>query len=771
MSYKKRMQAIRKKRNNRRKKKKKTAAPSLSAPRTRVSKKVLYSGKNLEISKRVVDRGGLQEDDVVLVPQWECQIISSFTVSTSINSTTSITNTTKSTLQTNRYQPLTSKRTLLTSSTNKYILARPKRPLSSLSTDQTKKKLSCDVDDSRDTERVVSKRAILSPPPPPVSTSSIKSSNNLSLPQTSDILRSSSKRRKVLLTKRRTMPTTTTTRLVKKITGTIPRTKHPTLTDQNGGGDSGIDPSFPGAIGGPIQAPNSIKNALRLHQRDGVTFLWNCLTGNSPALTSVVEERLETDDCDDESLRDRGGDGDDGNGGAIDVSLEGRRRRMGRGAILADEMGLGKTLMTISIIFAFHRRNRNDRFIIVCPSSLVTNWANEFDKWVGRAMQPKRVVVRKGGEEGVRSIKAFVPVKPNKVEVLIVSYELFRINASILSQAHNIGLLVVDEGHRLKNSSGSQTLSALNSLRCDARLLITGTPIQNNLSEFHNIVNFVCPGILGNLNTFRRVYERPLASANNKNATQTQKERSETLGQQLEAVTSSFMIRRLQKDVLKSLLPPRFETLLFCRPSRTQSDLYKTLSQGASLDHRAPSTSASSSDALTLLTRVRKLCSHPLLIEESFRSHITATALNDVATSGKLVVLQNLLTSIRAECPDDKVVIVSNFTSALSSIETMVLQKKSWSFLRLDGSVEQSSRQAIVDSFNRGSVENSFVLLLSSKAGGCGLNLIRANRLVMFDPDWNPATDMQAMARVYRPGQTKECFIYRMFTSGTVEEG
>ena len=386
MSYKKRMQAIRKKRNNRRKKKKKTAAPSLSAPRTRVSKKVLYSGKNLEISKRVVDRGGLQEDDVVLVPQWECQIISSFTVSTSINSTTSITNTTKSTLQTNRYQPLTSKKTLLTSSTNKYILARPKRPLSSLSTDQTKKKLSCDVDDSRDTERVVSKRAILSPPPPPVSTSSIKSSNNLSLPQTSDILRSSSKRRKVLLTKRRTMPTTTTTRLVKKITGTIPRTKHPTLTDQNGGGDSGIDPSFPGAIGGPIQAPNSIKNALRLHQRDGVTFLWNCLTGNSPALTSVVEERLETDDCDDESLRDRGGDGDDGNGGATDVSLEGRRRRMGRGAILADEMGLGKTLMTISIIFAFHRRNRNDvsnfcavRVFFVCIVGCVIGMCATFE--------------------------------------------------------------------------------------------------------------------------------------------------------------------------------------------------------------------------------------------------------------------------------------------------------------------------------------------------------------------------------------------------------
>ena len=132
--------------------------------------------------------------------------------------------------------------------------------------------------------------------------------------------------------------------------------------------------------------------------------------------------------------------------------------------------------MTISTIYALYRQTRTNRFIVVCPSSLVTNWAKEFDKWIGKASNPKRVVVRSGSEEGIRSLKSFV-LSQNS-EVLILSYELFRMHVGIISKAKRIGLLVVDEGHRLKNTNGSQTLSALNSLSVEARVLITGTPIQ-----------------------------------------------------------------------------------------------------------------------------------------------------------------------------------------------------------------------------------------------------------------------------------------------------
>ena len=142
--------------------------------------------------------------------------------------------------------------------------------------------------------------------------------------------------------------------------------------------------------------------------------------------------------------------------------------------------------------------------MVVCPSSLVSNWAKEFDKWIGKASQPKRVPVKVGGEAAIQLIRSFVKIKPNQAEVLIVSYDMFRMNVDLLGPARQIGLLVVDEGHKLKNTAGSQTMDALSSMPANARLLITGTPIQNNLSEFHTVANFVCPGLLGDIGSFRK---------------------------------------------------------------------------------------------------------------------------------------------------------------------------------------------------------------------------------------------------------------------------
>jgi SNF2 family DNA or RNA helicase len=278
------------------------------------------------------------------------------------------------------------------------------------------------------------------------------------------------------------------------------------------------------------------------------------------------------------------------------------------------------------------------------------------------------------------------------------------------------------------------------------------------------------------------VYERPIIAANKKNASSSQKEEGIIVSKELNKITSTFMIRRLQKDILKTLLPPRFETLLFCRPSREQCRLYKELTKNTS-------------DKLTTLTNLRKLCSHPDLLSGEISGNVARSS-----GAGKLEVLEALLEAIRSENPTDKVVVVSNFTSALTIVDNYILKRRGWPSVRLDGTTEQSSRQPIVDTFNRSSVDHSFVFLLSSKAGGCGLNLIggnstlkmmaqpirssgyfltssrfssvfSANRLVMLDLDWNPATDAQAMARVYRQGQKKECFIYRLLTTGTVEEG
>jgi hypothetical protein len=242
----------------------------------------------------------------------------------------------------------------------------------------------------------------------------------------------------------------------------------------------------------------------------------------------------------------------------------------------------------------------------------------------------------------------------------------------------------------------------------------------------------VRPGVLGDLASFRRDFERPIAASNQKNATQAQAARGLSQSKELETISKTFMLRRLQKDVLKTILPPRTEALLFCQPSTRQKNLYLELAAG----NRSLSTFGT--DALTTLTALRKICSHPFLHqqqdsdEEPQDLKMTEDPARARAMSGKLVVLDALLASIRNTAPEDKVVIVSNFTSALSLIESLVLQPRRHSFLRLDGTVDLKNRQTLVDTFNRTSAENNFCFLLSSKAGGCGLNLVGANRLVMF---------------------------------------
>ena len=387
--------------------------------------------------------------------------------------------------------------------------------------------------------------------------------------------------------------------------------------------------------------------------------------------------------------------------------------------------------MTIACIAALHRRQREKQFVVVCPSSLVQNWANEFDKWLGRASQPKRMVISKGGQEGLQQIKAYtssmkqLQLKNHTGQVLIVSYDLFRRNANqfIFPEHVSVGLLVVDEGHRLKSATRSQTLTALESLSADARLCITATPIQNNLKEFYALAHFCCPGSLGDSLSFRKDFEHPIAAANQKNATREQLAYGLAQSKELVALSKTFMLRRLQKDVLKSMIPPRTEALLFCRPSSRQCQLYCELSQS----YRMGSNMA---DALTALTSLRKICSHPLLYQQD--DHLAADPAAALSVSGKLMVLDALLQQIRELCPDDKVVIVSNFTSVLSLIESLVLQPRRFAFSRLDGSTDTQNRQALVDTFNRANPMNNFCLLLSSKAGGVGLNLVGANKLVMF---------------------------------------
>ncbi|KAL3908006.1 MAG: hypothetical protein SGILL_008647, partial [Bacillariaceae sp.] len=466
------------------------------------------------------------------------------------------------------------------------------------------------------------------------------------------------------------------------------------------------DDRFPNAVG-QLSVPVSIKKQLRPHQIEGVTFLWNAISGHSK-----VEQ----------------------------VSPHVHDTAISKGCILGDAMGLGKSLMTIATICALNKAKRDSRFVVVCPSSLVKNWASEFDKWIGIAGQPKRVIMR-GGAEGVSQMKAFNVVKPNcQSEVLIISYDLFRMNVEIVKNIQKVALLVVDEGHKLKNTNGS----------------------------LYSIANFVCPGVLGDLTTFRRDYERPIAALNSRSCTPKQKKQGLLASQILDQIIKCIMIRRLQKDVLEKYLPPRYEYLVFCRPTKEQCNLYKRVT--AQYKEANTGIQGPSPEALTALIGLRKVCTHPQLLSGTENSE-PESAPFCVGASGKLTVLEDLLQKIRQVEPMDKVIIVSNFTATLDFVENAILKPAgNMPFLRLDGSVASTDRQSIVDTFNRTSAARNFVLTLSAKAGGVGLNLIGSNRLILVDPDWNPSTDIQAMARIYRQGQKKPCYIYRLFTSGSVEE-
>uniref|UniRef100_A0A3Q1F8H1 RAD54 homolog B n=1 Tax=Acanthochromis polyacanthus TaxID=80966 RepID=A0A3Q1F8H1_9TELE len=368
--------------------------------------------------------------------------------------------------------------------------------------------------------------------------------------------------------------------------------------------------------------------------------------------------------------------------------------------------------------------------------------------------------------------------------VLVISYEML---LRCLEQVQTVefGLIICDEGHRLKNSS-IKTSSALSSLSCTRRVILTGTPVQNDLQEFYAIIEFVNPGILGSSTGYRKVYEEPILRSRQPSCSEEDRALGEERAAELSRLTSMFILRRTQ-EIINRYLPPRLDWTLFCEPSPLQRELYHQL-----LSHRVfracLQESVQTHTHLACITALKKLCNHPGLLhgtvkERTDRGSVESSLYEglvdlfpesyssggfDAADSGKLLVLSDLLAAIRQLSPSDRVVVVSNYTQTLDLLQNLCVHS-GYTFCRLDGQTPTNQRQRLVDGFNSPYSQN-FLFLLSSKAGGVGLNLIGASHLVLYDIDWNPANDIQAMARVWRDGQKKTVHIYRLLTAGTIEE-
>jgi DNA repair and recombination protein RAD54B len=409
-------------------------------------------------------------------------------------------------------------------------------------------------------------------------------------------------------------------------------------------------------------------------------------------------------------------------------------------------MGLGKSLQAIALIWTLlkqtpfgGKRSVAKRVLLVCPASLLKNWGKEFKRWLGD--ERIKVFTTNPKTDNLKDyLGSFL------YPVLLLNYEKLTKFKDELRTA-NFDLIVCDEGHRLKNSDVMAS-KVLVSLPTKRRIILTGTPLQNDLMEFYEMVEFVNPGVLGTRSVFKSKFENVILNGRNSDATAYQRRKGGELAKELFSLTDSFILRR-SSDTNSEYLPPKTEFVIFSKLNDQQSTLYR---------EKIEEISSGGSNVFSDLSELRKLSNSVLALDLEL-----LYTLED--SSAKFEAIIKLLDAIKPT--GEKVILVSHWTSVLDLFEKH-LNSKQLSFSRLDGSTSISDRQTLVDNFN--SSPATFCFILSSKAGGVGLNLVGASRLIMVDIDWNPAIDAQAMARIWRPGQTRPCFIYRFIAAGTIEE-
>ncbi|CCH44088.1 chromatin-remodeling complex ATPase [Wickerhamomyces ciferrii] len=415
--------------------------------------------------------------------------------------------------------------------------------------------------------------------------------------------------------------------------------------------------------------------------------------------------------------------------------------------ILADEMGLGKTLQTISFLgYLRYNKNIDGPFLIIVPKSTLDNWRREFERWTPDV----NVCVLQGNKEE-RNDLIKNTILETKFDVLVTSFEMVIREKSALKKLA-WQYIVVDEAHRIKNeeSALSQIIRLFYSKN---RLLITGTPLQNNLHELWALLNFILPDVFGDSEVFDQWFEN-------------QEDDQDLVIQQLHKVLNPFLLRRVKSDVEKSLLPKK-EVNLYVGMSEMQVKWYqKLLEKDIDAVNGVVGKREGKTRLLNIVMQLRKCCNHPYLFEGAEPGPPFTTDEHLVFNSGKMVILDKLLKKMKEQ--GSRVLIFSQMSRVLDILEDYCFFRD-YEYCRIDGSTSHEDRIAAIDDYNKPD-SDKFIFLLTTRAGGLGINLTSADIVVLYDSDWNPQADLQAMDRAHRIGQKKQVMVFRFVTEDAIEE-
>ncbi|CEH13379.1 snf2-family atp dependent chromatin remodeling factor snf21 [Ceraceosorus bombacis] len=439
--------------------------------------------------------------------------------------------------------------------------------------------------------------------------------------------------------------------------------------------------------------------------------------------------------------------------------------------ILADEMGLGKTIQTISLItFLIEHKRQPGPYLVIVPLSTLTNWVNEFEKWAPSVA----TLVFKGPPLARRHLSN--RIRQGHFQVLLTTYEYVIKEKALLGKIRWVHM-IIDEGHRMKNTESKLTVTLVQNYVSRYRLLLTGTPLQNNLPELWALLNFVLPRIFNSVKSFDEWFNTPFANTGSgDSAMQLNEEEALLIIKRLHKVLRPFLLRRLKKDV-ESELPDKVEKVIKCKMSSLQRKLYsqmknhKMLLAGDDIGGAVGGRKQKQQGIKGLqnaIMQLRKICNHPYVFEqvELAINPTKQTGPDLYRVSGKFELLDRLLPKLKAF--GHRVLIFFQMTHIMDIMEDF-LRFRGHKYCRLDGTTKPDDRSLLLKAFNAPD-SDIFAFILSTRAGGLGLNLQTADTVIIYDSDWNPHQDLQAQDRAHRIGQKMEVRILRFVTERSVEE-